>query len=155
MQCERPNLIIRHRKENLKKCSLRGLEKREDLQFIAYPFSSLPPLNDYVVLVMEGAPMLSSSDRDKALLLLDSTWHYLPKMVHAIEKFGPLELRCLPGNFTTAYPRTQNGCVDPNRGLSSIEALYIAYKLTGRDSAGLLDYYHWKDQFLELNSFDC
>jgi pre-rRNA-processing protein TSR3 len=146
-------LIIRHRKENLKKCSLRSLEQREDMHFLTYPFSSLPPLDHYVMLVMEGAPILSEADHDKGILLLDSTWRYLPKMVEAVEKMTHVEKRCLPGHYTTAYPRDQKECVDPMRGLSSVEALYISYRLMGRNPHGLLDHYYWKDQFIELNSF--
>ena len=32
-----PTVILRHRKENLKKCSLRGLEERPDIHFFTYP----------------------------------------------------------------------------------------------------------------------
>lgn len=141
-------MIVRHRKENLKKCSLRGLEGREDCEFIKYPFESLPPLENYVMLVMEGAPPLSKEDANKGLLLLDSTWRYLPKMIAAV---GTVEKRVLPGQYKTAYPRTQDDCIDPDRGLSSLEALFISYKILGRSTEGLLDHYHWKDQFLFIN----
>ena len=62
-----------------------------------------------------------------------------------------IEKRCIPGGFRTAYPRRQNDCPNPEEGLASIEALYIAYILMGRDPTGLLDNYHWKDLFLEKN----
>jgi pre-rRNA-processing protein TSR3 len=32
--------------------------------------------------------------------------------------------------------------------LASIEAIYVAYQLMGRDTTGLLDLYHWREQFL-------
>lgn len=144
-------LILRHKKENLKKCSLRGLEGREDCLFLKYPFESLPPLDGYVMLVMEGAPLLSLEDREKGLLLLDSTWRYLPKMMKAVDNNALLEKRVLPSHFQTAYPRTQEDCVDPARGLSTLEALFISYKILGRSTEGLLDHYHWKDQFLLIN----
>ena len=149
-----PTVIIRHRKENLKKCSLRGLEGREDMHFITYPFSSLPPLEQYVMLVMEGAPFLSEKDADKGLLLLDSTWRYLPKMVAAIDGAVKVEKRCLPGHFLTAYPRDPRDCVDPKRGLATVEALYSAFYILGKDTAGLLNHYYWKQHFIQLNSFD-
>lgn len=148
MQPPPKTLILRHRKENLKKCSLRGLEGREDCCFLKYPFESLPPLDHYVMLVMEGAPPLTLEDKNKGIFLLDSTWRYLPKMIAAVDKVAFVEKRVLPGHFQTAYPRTQEDCEDPRRGLSSLEALYIAYKILGRSTEGLLDHYHWKDQFL-------
>lgn len=148
MQPPPKTLILRHKKENLKKCSLRGLEGRADCTFLKYPFENFPPLDDYVMLVMEGAPLLSKEDAHKGILLLDSTWRYLPKMVAAV---GKVDKRVLPGHFKTAYPRTQEDCVDPERGLSSIEALFITYTILGRPTEGLLDHYHWKDQFLITN----
>lgn len=146
-----PTIVIRHRKENLKKCSLRGLEGRSDMQFITYPFSALPPLDHYIMLVMEGAPLLSKEDADKGILLLDSTWAYLPKMADAVERTTIIEKRCLPGHFLTAYPRDSKGCVDPKRGLATIEALYCSYALMGKSTEGLLDNYYWQKAFIELN----
>lgn len=146
-------LIIRHRKENLKKCSLRGLEGREDLLFLTYPFKELPPLQNYLMLVVDGAPPLTYQDRERDLLFLDSTWRYLPKMVNAVDRYFPVEKRVLPGVYMTAYPRTQEDCVDPSRGLSTLEALYIAYRILGRNTEGLLDHYHWRDSFIKINGF--
>lgn len=150
MQIYPKTLIIRHKRENLKKCSLRGLESRSDMIFFKYPFENLPPLNNYVMLVMEGAEELKASDADKGLLLLDSTWRYLSKMIQAIPE--PVEKRVLPSGYRTAYPRRQDDCEDPERGLSTLEALYIAYTILDRPTEGLLDNYHWKDQFLILNN---
>lgn len=153
MQQAQVTLILRHRKENLKKCSLRGLEGRPDLSFLRYPFKELPALDNYVMLVMDGAPLLSKNDADKGLFLLDSTWRYLPKMIASVEKITVPEKRVLPGSFLTAYPRTQEDCEDPERGLSTLEALFISYKILGRSTEGLLDHYYWKDKFLSLNNF--
>jgi pre-rRNA-processing protein TSR3 len=141
-----PNTFIwRHRKENLKKCSLRGLEIRADLTFLTYPTDPLPILNGYVILSMDGEP-LSEADRDRGLLLIDGTWRYAEKMERAIKQ--PFETRSLPTGYRTAYPRRQDDCADPERGLASVEALYLAYLLMGRDPAGILDHYHWRETFL-------
>ena len=51
----------------------------------------------------------------------------------------------LPLGYKTAYPRRQ----DEERGLASIEALYIAYRVLGWETEGLLDHYHWRDEFLK------
>jgi pre-rRNA-processing protein TSR3 len=63
-----------------------------------------------------------------------------------------LEARSLPPGFQTAYPRRQTECPDPMTGLASVEALYLAYWALGEDPDGLLDFYHWKEKFLEINS---
>ena len=45
-----PTIILRHRKENLKKCSLRGLETHKDLKFYTYPQHMPENLTGYVML---------------------------------------------------------------------------------------------------------
>lgn len=146
-----PTVILRHRRENLKKCSLRGLEGRQDMQFLTYPRDPLPFLNGYVALSMEG-PQLSLDDKNLGLLLIDGTWRYAEVMDRFVEKSGnPIVPRSLPQNIRTAYPRRQDDCPDPERGLASVEALYIAYFLMGRNTKGILDLYHWKQQFFDLN----
>lgn len=155
MQLHPPTLIVRHRRENLQKCSLRGLEGREDLKFFAYPFqSNALEVKRHVMLVMEGAPLLTSSDAEFGILLIDSTWRYLPKIVRAIDERAFCEKRVLPFGHRTAYPRKQEECVDKERGLASIEALFIAYHILGRNVEGLLDNYHWKEDFLKKNNFN-
>ena len=140
-------IILRHRKENLKKCSLRGLESRADCRFLTYPTDPLPDLSYYVILTMD-APLLTKSDHTHGLFLVDATWRYAAKMC---ENLPSGNRRSLP-RLRTAYPRYQTACPDPDSGLASIEALYAAYLLTGRDPEGLLDNYHWKDDFLKYNA---
>jgi len=59
--------------------------------------------------------------------------------------------RSLPIDLKTAYPRRQEDCQDPERGLASVEALFAAYTILGRDTTGLLDFYYWKEDFLLKN----
>jgi pre-rRNA-processing protein TSR3 len=143
-------LILRHRRENLKKCSLQGLEKRADMRFYSYPNDLLPPLNGYFLLDIE-APLLTEADAGLGIFLLDATWRYTEKMCRVTEGAEGLVKRRLPDLFRTAYPRRQEDCLDPERGLASVEALFVAYWIMGRDCNGLLDGYYWKDQFLEKN----
>ena len=140
-----PTIILRHRRENLKKCSLRGLESREDMQFFTYPKDALPDLSQHLMLALD-APPLSPADNHLGLFLLDATWRYADVMARQVTL--PPTKRSIPAYFRTAYPRCQNDCSDPERGLASVEALYIAYHLLGRDTTGLLDHYHWKEAFL-------
>ena len=145
-----PTIILRHRRENLKKCSLRGLEHREDLLFFTYPIATLPKLSNYVLLSMNG-PSLTIKDRDKGVFLIDGTWRYATKMEANCSLPETIERRSLPGNLLTAYPRRQEDCSDPTRGLASVEALFAAYVILKRNPEGLLDHYYWKADFLKLN----
>ncbi len=150
MQLYPPTVVLRHRRENLKKCSLRGLESREDFRFYTYPRQPLPALDGYVLLVMEGAPEVSAADAGRGLVILDGTWRYAEVMYEQNkDALKGCVLRTLPSHLRTAYPRRQEDCSDPSRGLASVEAIYIAYYLMMRDTAGLLDFYYWKDEFLE------
>lgn len=142
-----PTIILRHRKENLKKCSLRGLEKRSDMIFYTYPTQNLPSLNQYIMLSFDG-PLLSKEDNIRGLFMIDGTWNYASKMYMSLPNKDAILHRSLPQNISTAYPRKQTGCLEPERGLASVEALYIAYLLLGRDPNGILDHYYWKEQFL-------
>jgi pre-rRNA-processing protein TSR3 len=147
-----PTIIIRHQRENLKKCSLRGLEDRPDFIFFK-PQSILPDLSSYIYLQV-GAKPLSIDDAPHGLLLLDATWHLAKTMedklfIQTKEQGITLHARSLPSHYKTAYPRRQTGCPDPNAGLASIEALYLAYQILGRPTDGLLDHYHWKEAFLK------
>lgn len=154
MQPFPPTVVIRHCRENLKKCSLRGLEMRDDFQFFTYPRFPvpLPDLTGHLLLTLD-APPLTIDDRGLGILLLDGTWRYAQKMERYIEgQQVSLIRRSLPAHYRTAYPRIQNDCSDPERGLSSIEAIYLCYQLLGRDTMGLLDNYYWKEQFLAKNN---
>lgn len=141
-------LILRHRRENLNKCSLSGLEARADLRFYTYPSDPLPDCSSYLLLKV-GAPILTPADASRGIFLLDGTWRLAEKMEKQLRL--PLEARSLPTCFRTAYPRRQTGCPDAEAGLASIEALYIAHWILGRPLDGLLAHYHWRDAFIELN----
>ena len=145
-----PTIIYRHRKENLKKCSLKGLEKRKDLIFLTYPKDILPDLSSYICLKV-GGKKLSVEDRDKGLFLIDATWNYTNIITTQVEKQKKLIYRSLPSFYRTAYPRKQTGCLFPKQGLASIEALFLSFFITQRKTQGLLDNYYWKETFLSIN----
>ncbi len=144
-----PTIILRHRRENLNKCSLRGLEGRHDLAFYTYPKDPLPDCSHYLLLKV-GAPPLSKADHNRGLFLIDGTW----RLAQVMEKQLPwkLEERSLPIGYRTAYPRRQTDCPDPSSGLSSVEALYLAHLFLGHSVEGLLDHYYWKQSFFVLNN---
>jgi pre-rRNA-processing protein TSR3 len=88
------------------------------------------------------------ADTASGLLLLDGSWRYADAMTR---EFLDVPARSLSG-WKTAYPRVSRWYDDPDNGLSSVEALYVAYHLLGRPTAGLFDAYRWGDEFLRLNT---
>jgi pre-rRNA-processing protein TSR3 len=141
-----PTLIVRNPRENPRKCSVLPLRGRADLGFLGYPLSRPPNLDHYVRLAAEG-PELSPADADRGILLVDGSWRWAEVMNRDFLTVPP---RALHG-YRTAYPRRSRLGTDPDNGLASVEALFLAYHLLGRPTAGLLDHYHWADEFLRLN----
>ena len=134
---------------------MRGLEQRSDFTFLTYPYKSLPCLNDYILLTLD-APELTIQDASLGLLIVDATWRYAAKMVQSLKSQSKenqinFHYRSLPAHYRTAYPRRQNDCPDPTKGLASVEAIYLSYLIFQRDTTGLLDNYYWKNQFLDVN----
>lgn len=143
-----PTIVIRHRKENLKKCSLRGLEERSDFLFFRYPLKKVPIIKSYILLTLDADIEISPQDSHHGLLIIDGTWKYAEQMTCNLSFPNTLIKRRLPSILRTTYPRKQTGCSEPDLGLASIEAIAAAYKLMGRDFTDLLDHYHWKEEFL-------
>jgi pre-rRNA-processing protein TSR3 len=141
-----PTVIVRHTHENPRKCSVLPLRGRPDVVFLTHPVKERPPLEGYVRLAAEG-PALSVADADKGILLLDGSWRWAAAMTR---DFADVPPRSLSG-WRTAYPRVSKLGTDPDNGLASVEALFIAYHILGRPTAGLLDHYYWADAFLEAN----
>ncbi len=141
-----PTIIVRHPRENPRKCSVLPLKGRPDVVFLSYPVKNPPDLTRYVRLAAEGPP-LSTDDRDLGILLLDGSWRWAGDMTR---DFAYVPSRSLTG-FRTAYPRVSKLGTDPDNGLASIEALYLAYHILGRETLGLLDHYRWREAFLRDN----
>jgi pre-rRNA-processing protein TSR3 len=139
-------IIVRHPKENPKKCSVLPLKGRPDIRFLSYPVVPMPALDGYIRLAAEG-PALSAADREFGILLLDGSWRWADTMTAAFAHVPP---RSLSG-YRTAYPRVSKLGTDPENGLASIEALFLAYHILGRPGDGLLDAYRWAAEFLERN----
>lgn len=140
-----PTTVIRHPKERIAKCSLRLLHGRSEMTFLrARPGFSFDATG-FTLLDVDGAE-LSASDAGRPLLLLDSSWRWLPQL-RACLRGHPVR-RSIPGHVHTAYPRRSKLFDDPPQGLASIEALYVARRILGDDDPSLLDGYHWQQRFL-------
>lgn len=142
-----PTVVIRHPKERMSKCSLRPLHGRENITFHKAKEGFQFDATNYTLLCVD-APILSEADAERPLLLLDSTWRLLPKLESHL--YGEPIRRSLPP-AKTAYPRItkMDDHEDPDAGLASVEALYLAQKLLGYDEPSLLNGYHWREDFLK------
>lgn len=141
-----PTTVIRHHKEKIRKCSLRFLHDRPEMTFLRQREGFTFDATGFTLLAVDAEP-LSPADAGRPLLLLDSTWRWLPQLLACVT--GTPVRRSIPGDLETAYPRSSKVFDDPARGLASIEALYVARALLGDDDQSLLDGYHWKDTFLQ------
>lgn len=141
-------VIVRHPKENPRKCSILPLRGRPDVELLSYPVKSRPVLNGYVRLAAEGPP-LTADDRQCGILLLDGSWRWAGSMTRAFLDVAPRSLH----GYRTAYPRVSRQGTDPDNGLASVEALFVAYHILGRPTEGLLDHYRWADEFRRLNGW--
>lgn len=140
-----PTTVIRHQKEKISKCSLRFLHERPEMTFLRNKPGFAFDATGFTLLAVDAEP-LSIADAGRPLLLLDSTWRWLPQLLACVH--GAPVRRSIPGDVRTAYPRVSKVFEDPQQGLASIEALYLARKHLGDDDPSLLDGYHWKDDFL-------
>jgi pre-rRNA-processing protein TSR3 len=141
-----PTVIVRDSHENPRKCSILPLRGRPDLVFLTHPVREPPDLQGYVRLAAEG-PDLTPADAGSGLLLLDASWRRAAILDRA---FQHIPARALHG-FRTAFPRMSKRGTDPDNGLASVEALFLAYHLLGRQTEGLLDHFHWAAEFLRIN----
>ncbi len=144
-----PTIIVRHPKENPRKCSVLPLRGQPQLVFLPYPVRQRPDLTGYVRLAADG-PELSPADAAAGVLLLDGSWRWAAAMTR---DFADVPPRSLHG-WQTAYPRVSKLGTDPDNGLASVEALYIAHYILGRPTRGLLDHYRWGAEFLRLNGLE-
>lgn len=140
-------VIVRHARENPKKCSILPLRGRPDVVICPYPVTQRPDLANYIRLAAEG-PELSAADVGFGLLLLDGSWRWAGAMERDFRDVPPRSLH----GWQTAYPRVSKQGTDPDNGLASVEALYAALHILGRPTDGLLDHYRWREEFLLRNA---
>ena len=96
-----------------------------------FPVAGPESLDGYVRLGL-GGPELSADDAASGLLVLDGTWRLAGKME---ADFADVPVRTLPA-WETAYPRVSKLYDDPLGGLATIEAVYAAHRILGRDVSG-------------------
>jgi pre-rRNA-processing protein TSR3 len=139
-------IIVRNPRENPRKCSILPLKGRPDLIFLTYPVNGPLELSSYIRLAAEGPP-LSSEDAKCGVLLVDGSWRWAAVMNRDFQNVPPRSLH----GYRTAYPRRSKLGTDPDHGLASVEALFLAYHILGRPTPGLLEHYRWAEEFMRLN----
>jgi pre-rRNA-processing protein TSR3 len=144
-----PVTVIRHADERLAKCSLTPLHGRAEITFLRADGDFRFDATGFTVLAVD-APLLTVADAVRPLLLPDSTWRLLPKILRRLD--GSPVFRSLPAGARTAYPRKSKIAHDPDGGLASVEALYLAKKILDEDDISLLENYYWRAQFLAANA---
>ncbi len=144
-------LIVRLKKESLRKCSLAPLIKRqpEGWRWFHCDLGDSVEAGECTLLHPDGEP-LAPTDSERPLLLVDSSWRDLPRMLRSIS--GEFHRRSLPKGLRTAYPRKSNWFPDPETGLASVEALHAALAMLGRRDDSLLDGYHFGAEYLRINA---
>ena len=144
-------ILLRLDKESVKKCSLTPLRDREDpdIRWIRCSLGQAVEVGEATLLHPGGEP-LGAADGARPLLLVDSSWRDLPRVLAGVR--GKLHRRSLPATLRTAYPRRSNWYPDPAGGLASIEALHAALAILGRRDDSLLDGYRWAADWLRMNA---
>ena len=141
-----PVTVIYHPKERWSKCSLRHLRSRVDISFLKAGSTFSFEADEFILLQPEALP-LRATDFGRPLLILDCAWRLLPNLERCLVG-NPLR-RSLPREVKTSYPRRSKIFSDPENGLASVEALYLARKILGHHDPTVLEGYTWKEQFLK------
>ncbi len=135
------------------KCTILPLADRGDFEILRFkPNQRLKPLTGDLLLHPEGTPLncLEAAFPVAKISAVDCTWKKLTRFVKRID--GPLPtLVGIPDGFLTAYPRRNKKDLDPEAGLATIEALFIASAFVGCWDESLFARYHFGAAFLALN----
>jgi len=149
--------ILVDRAERPHKCTILPLRYRSDFRVVRFDRRyAIAPLTGSLLLHPEG-DVLSRSIAEKlggagaiVLCAIDCNWKRLKGVAGRIA--GPLPPRVrIPDGFRTAYLRRNKQNLDPDCGLATIEALFIAAAFLGDWDETLLREYPMADEFLGLN----
>ena len=149
--------VLVDRSERVNKCTILPLAGHKDLDIVRYNRGQpLAALTGQLLLHPEGLSLdawRGATDQGPAVVSLsavDCTWKRLHTVLSFIAKPLPT-LVGIPQGFVTAYPRRNKLDKDPDAGLATIEAVFIAAALLGHWDLTLLSRYAFAAEFLRLN----
>lgn len=140
------------RKENPRKCTILPQKERADFRIRYFGGGKPVPAFEADCLLHIDGEDLATLPRGscRSVALIDCNWKKVEGALRSVERPLPRLVR-IPEGFETAYPRRNAEGKDPDGGLATIEALFIAAAFLGTWDETLLDKYHFKTQFLEMN----
>ncbi len=143
--------IIVDQGETPNKCTIMPLLYRTDFKILRG--SMAHTLRADILLHPEGEPLTSmtlAKGSVKSLAAIDCIWRRLGPILEAVDRPHP-RLVSIPPGFVTAYPRTSRKDFDPEGGLATIEAIFIAAAFVGSWDLSLLQEYFFAEKFLAMN----
>lgn len=145
--------IVVDKGEKPNKCTILPLVYRPDFK-IHRPGRNqvIGPLTGDLLLHPDGELLPEMKiDHVKRLSLIDSNWKILPMLLGRVALPLP-KLARIPDGFVTSYPRRSKLNTDPDGGLATIEAMFIAAAFLGVWDETLFDKYHFGKDFLTMNA---
>ncbi len=147
--------VLVDRRENPRKCTVLPLEGRAGFGIVRFDMTgSLPSSSASFLLHLDGPPLHEIPESQRAaahsIAVIDCNWHRLPALAKRIAPPLP-PLARIPDGFVTAYPRRNKDNKDPDGGLATIEAIFIAAAFVGVWDETLFSEYHFGQAFLDLN----
>ena len=147
--------VILDRGETPNKCTIAPLAGRPEFRIWRVKSGApLGPMSADWLLHPDGeclSDLRESLGVVRGLAAIDCTWRRLPMLVEQVEGTLP-KLARIPSGFVTAYPRKSAHGRDPDAGLATIEAIFIARALLGAWVPELLSHYYFGTEFVRLNA---
>jgi pre-rRNA-processing protein TSR3 len=152
--------VLVDKTEKPNKCTILPQAERHDFRVRRFARDrGIPPLMGQWLLHPDGAEIEvrtphslngALGEPSPVLSVVDCNWRRLAGILCKVE--GPLPpMVKIPSGFVTAYPRKNSQNLDPQGGLATIEAIFIAAGLMGQWDPSLLDKFHWQREFFENN----
>ncbi len=140
------------KKENKRQCTVYPLRYRKDFRF--YYFHKNAPISQPqsdVLLHVNGVPIQEYTKKIQSIAVVDCVWKKVEPALKLMENPLPPLVK-IPGDFVTAYPRkSKYENLDPEGGLATIEAIFIAGAFLNNWDESLLSNYYFKKEFLKCN----
>ena len=149
--------VLVDRSENPRKCTVQPLHYRPD--FALRRFTRGRPIGQLtaaLLLHIDGAPLdqmrtAGALGSVRSVAVIDCHWKRCAAIMMQLSRPLPTLAR-IPDGFVTAYPRRNMKGEDPEGGLATIEAIFIAAAFLGTWDETLLKEYHFAAAFLAENA---